>query len=80
MAAEADDLDRAADLTRRLEDAAIEEVRLAAAPQQVQCIDGSWPKTECDCGETIPAGRLRLGRIRCIDCQDALERGRRGYR
>lgn len=80
MAADADDLDRAAALTQELADAAIAEARRAAAPQQVQCIDGSWPNPECECGEEIPPERLRLGRIRCIYCQEALERNMRWLR
>ncbi len=81
MSQEADDLDRAAELTQQLADAAIYDVRKAAAPQQVQCIDGSWPNPDCaDCGDAIPEPRLRLGRIRCVDCQDAVERGRRWLR
>lgn len=77
MYAGADNLDLAAELTQKLADAEVAAVRRAAAPQQVQCVDGSWPKPECECGEPIPEGRLKLGRIRCVDCQDALERGRR---
>lgn len=80
MTQEADDLDRAAELTQQLADAAIEEAQRAIAPQQVQCIDGSWPNPECECGESIPEARLRLGRIRCVDCQDALERSARWRR
>lgn len=80
MTAEADDLDRAAALTQQLADAAVAEARRAAAPQQVQCIDGSWPNPECECGEPIPEARLRLGRIRCVDCQDAIERSARWRR
>lgn len=75
---EADDLDRAADLTRVLENKALEAVRKASKPQQVQCVDGSWPNPDCvDCGEPIVVERLRMGRIRCFDCQDLLERRKR---
>lgn len=80
MIQEADDLDVAAQLTQQLADAAVADVRRAAAPQQVQCIDGSWPNPECECGEPIPEARLRLGRIRCVDCQEILERGHRWAR
>lgn len=72
---EAEDLDRAADLTRELDRKAVEEVRNATKPQQVQCIDGSWPNPDCiDCADPIVVERLRMGRIRCFDCQDRLER------
>ncbi len=80
MIQEADELDVAAQLTQQLADAAVADVRRAAAPQQVQCIDGSWPNPECECGEPIPEARLRLGRIRCVDCQEILERGHRWAR
>jgi RNA polymerase-binding transcription factor DksA len=77
MAQEADDLDRAAELTMQLQEAAIAESIRAAAPQQVQLQDGSWPNPDCvDCEEPIPAARLALGRIRCVHCQGLLERGR----
>lgn len=72
----ADDFDKAAELTQHLADSAVAVARKAAAPQQVQCVDGSWPNPDCaDCSEPIPEVRLKLGRIRCVDCQDAIERG-----
>lgn len=80
MTHEADDLDRAALLTQQLADAAVEEAQRAIAPQQVQCVDGSWPNPECECGELIPEARLRLGRIRCVECQEVLERSARWRR
>jgi RNA polymerase-binding transcription factor DksA len=80
MTQEADDLDRAATLTQQLADAAVVEASRAIAPQQVQRIDGSWPNPDCECGEPIPEARLRLGRIRCVDCQDAIERSARWRR
>lgn len=74
---EADELDRAADLTQRTTDAAVEDVRRRSRPEQVQNPDGTWPHEDCvDCGEEIGIGRLRLGKVRCIYCQQALERGR----
>lgn len=33
---------------------------------------------EEDCGDEIPAGRLALGKIRCVTCQAAKEK-RRGW-
>jgi hypothetical protein len=34
-----------------------------------------WPITECiDCGDDILEGRLKLGRIRCVICQEKLEK------
>ena len=76
---EADDLDRASDLTLALNDSAIEEVRRAARPEQVVGPDGKWLRTNCeDCEEKIPVGRLKLGKIRCVHCQTLLERRRAG--
>lgn len=31
-------------------------------------------KTCVDCGDEIPAERLAMHRIRCVDCQEALEK------
>lgn len=78
MTAEADNLDRAAALTQQLADAAVDEVRRAARPEQVQKPDGTWPSPDCECGEAIPEGRLALGKIRCIHCQVLLERRKAG--
>lgn len=50
-------------------------VRARAAPEQVQNKDGSWPVTECiDCGSDIGEGRLELGKVRCIRCQELKDR------
>ncbi|MGA1471489.1 MAG: TraR/DksA C4-type zinc finger protein [Burkholderiaceae bacterium] len=32
-----------------------------------------------DCGESIVAARLKLGKIRCIDCQTILEKQNRFF-
>ena len=75
---EADDLDRAADLTAEITQAAIDDARRQAAPEQV-FVDGVWPNPDCvDCGDPIPKLRLELGRIRCVGCQVRLERRRAG--
>lgn len=72
---EADDLDRAAELTQQLTDAYISNARSKARPGQVQNADGSWPTPDCiDCEEPIPEARLRLGCLRCIDCQTIWEK------
>ena len=76
---EADDLDRASELTQAQNDSAIDEVRRLARPEQVVGPDGKWHQTTCeDCEEKIPLARLRLGKIRCIHCQTMLERRRAG--
>lgn len=76
---EADDLDRAADLTRKLEDAAVAEAQHQALPQQTRRADGTWPNPECaDCLDALTPFRLGMGRIRCVPCQELVERRGRG--
>jgi hypothetical protein len=73
MAAEADNLDRAADLTRARTDTQIAAVRSLAAPEQIQNSDGTWPETECVvCGVDL-GKRAELGKIRCVHCQGQIE-------
>ena len=77
---EADVLDQATRLTEQLTDGYVNHVRNKVRPEQTQNADGSWPVTECvDCDVTIPLGRLSLGKIRCVECQNFHERelGRR---
>lgn len=75
MANGADDLDRAADLTQMYADDAIREATFRVGPQQVQRADGTWPFPECtDCDNEIPMARLQMGRIRCVYCQERLEK------
>jgi RNA polymerase-binding transcription factor DksA len=74
---EADDLDAASELTQQLNDAYVTNARAKARPEQVQNADGTWPKTECDCGDPIPEGRLAMGKIRCLECQKDFEKGLR---
>lgn len=76
----ADPLDNAQHTIEQTTENAVAERRRAAAPEQVQNPDGSWPVTECaDCGEDIEEGRLALARIRCFKCQSALEIRRKQY-
>ncbi|VTU31858.1 hypothetical protein H4CHR_02893 [Variovorax sp. PBS-H4] len=75
MAQEADNLDRAADLTRALAEAQIAAVRRQVKPEQVQNPDGTWPIVACiECDADL-GQRLALGKIRCVTCQDLRERG-----
>lgn len=74
---EADNLDEAQLLTTLLTDAYVENARAGAKPEQVQNADGTWPVTECECGDAIPEARIRLGKIRCVACQMDLEKERR---
>lgn len=76
----ADPLDVANDVAQLLADTGLHNVRNKNRAEQVQNEDGTWPITECvDCGDDMPEGRLKLGRIRCISCQERLEKSRNGY-
>lgn len=71
----ADIIDKASDLEQHLTSAYVVSARAKARPEQVQNPDGSWPHPECiDCEATIPTGRLELGKVRCVDCQEDHER------
>jgi RNA polymerase-binding transcription factor DksA len=75
---QADALDEAAQLTATLTEGAIEAARRANAPEIHPDFDG---ETCLDCGNDIPAGRLALGKIRCVECQSIREhRGRQSAR
>ncbi len=75
MNGEADDLDRAANVTQEMADQAISDVRHRARPEQVQRPDGTWPVTSCDeCDTPLPQARIEMGRIRCVYCQGVRER------
>lgn len=76
MVHEADILDQASELTQLLNDAYVSNVRDSALPEQKRNADGTWPVTVCECDEPIPAGRLALGKIRCVSCQQDRERER----
>jgi len=47
-----------------------------SAPESHPDFDGL---TCVDCGDIIPAGRLQLGRVRCVECQSVTERRRNLY-
>jgi RNA polymerase-binding transcription factor DksA len=71
----ADSLDAASELTQQRTDDAIREATYRVRPQQVQNLDGTWPHPDCDdCGNEIPMARLQMGRIRCVYCQERLEK------
>ena len=71
------------DLAQRLEEVARTSAEQAAhaacAPETHPDFDGAHC-VEADCGDLIPAGRLSLGRVRCRDCQERVERRREGVR
>ncbi len=75
----ADVLDTAANLTLASTATQVAHYSYLAAPEQIQNEDGTWPVTECvSCGDEIEEGRLALGKVRCLRCQELLEKKRRG--
>jgi RNA polymerase-binding transcription factor DksA len=76
----ADPIDQGTELAQYWLEQAEREARAKNKPEQVQGPDGKWPHTECvSCGEDIPEGRLKLGRIRCVECQSAREKRDQQY-
>lgn len=70
-----DQVDKANQIAEEFTAAHIKRVQEKNKPEQVQNPDGSWPHTECvDCEDEIPEGRLNLGKVRCISCQEIKER------
>ena len=75
----ADILDQASNVTLASTANQIAHLSFLAAPEQIQNEDGTWPVTECtSCGNDIEEGRLNLGKVRCLRCQETLEKKRRG--
>ena len=75
----ADILDQASNVTLASTANQIAHLSFLAAPEQVRNEDGTWPVTECtSCGNDIEEGRLNLGKVRCLRCQETLEKKRRG--
>lgn len=76
----ADHLDQATQTTEFLVASRTQEASDRSLPEQTQNEDGTWPHIECvDCGVDIPAGRLALGKVRCIACQSVKEKRANGY-
>lgn len=68
-------IDQANQITEEFTAAHIHRIQAKNKPEQAQNPDGTWPINECiDCDDPIPEGRLALGKIRCIDCQEIKER------
>jgi RNA polymerase-binding transcription factor DksA len=65
-----DDNDRASAIEAQFNEDALEEARRKIAPETSPDFDG---KHCIECGEKIPAARLKLGKIRCIECQSLRE-------
>lgn len=67
----ADVIDEANVLAAALTEGAIATARRANAPETHPDFDGE----NCvDCGDPIPPGRLKLRKVRCVECQSALEK------
>lgn len=66
-----DEADIASAFEMALTNRAIEETRAKAAPESHPDFDG---ESCLDCGDTIIPERLALGRIRCVICQERLEK------
>lgn len=67
----ADEIDRANMIANVFLSEAVEEVARRCAPETHPDFDG----THCvECGDDIPAERLNLGRIRCVYCQERIEK------
>ncbi len=69
----ADPIDIANDRAAAFTENAERRARGKSGPESHPDFDG----THCvDCGEEIPAPRLALGKVRDVECQQRLERGR----
>ena len=67
--------DHADPLIALFQAAAEQRARGKSGPQSHPDFDGLHC-VQPDCGAEIPAGRLALGRVRCVECQGLKERGR----
>ena len=66
-----DENDRASAIEAQFNEDALENARRKTLPETNPDFDG----VHCiDCDEKIPAARLKLGKIRCIECQTVLEK------
>lgn len=74
----ADLIDEANALAAQLTEGAIAAARQANAPETHPDFDGKHCVSE-DCGDPIPEARLRMGKIRCVRCQQVLEHRRKQY-
>jgi len=71
-----DENDRASAIEAQFNEDALQEARRRTVPETSPDFDG----LHCiDCAEGIPAARLKLGKIRCIDCQTLKEKQTRFF-
>ena len=69
----ADPIDIANDRAAAFTENAERRARGKSGPETHPDFDG---RNCVDCGEAIPAARLALGKVRDVECQQKLERGR----
>lgn len=74
-----DILDQANAITEFTTERAIAQRRAMAAPESHPKFDGKHCVEE-ECGVEIPAERLALGKVRCVDCAALLEQQQSLYR
>lgn len=68
-------VDQANQIAEEFTAAHVQRIQARNKPEQVRNEDGTWPHEECvDCDEPIPEGRLSLGKVRCISCQEHKEK------
>lgn len=75
-----DEVDQAGRVERNFIAASLKAQQEAMKPETHPDFDGV-NCVEADCGEPLPELRLKMGRIRCVPCQEKLEKLRkiRGY-
>lgn len=67
--------DLAQDQIERFNEQSVQRARRKAQQHET---DPAFDGESCiDCSIDIPKARLALGRIRCVECQSLLEKGRR---
>jgi RNA polymerase-binding transcription factor DksA len=69
----ADVVDRAQGVVEVCTEEAERRIRKQVGPETHPDFDGAHCVT---CEEPIPAARLALGKVRCVYCQEDLEKGR----
>lgn len=68
----ADPMDLAAQMSEDMLNADIQNARVKTEPEKHPDFDGAHCVEET-CGIEIPAARLEMGRIRCVECQTRRE-------
>lgn len=70
----ADQFDMATHLEQMHAEESLKNARALAAPETHPDFDGA---TCVECGDRIQEGRLKLGKVRCVYCQQDLEAKRK---